>query len=154
MGTGLRRSTQWSRACAAWRAPLQLHWLMLFRQASFLNANPTMAMRYDYQPVATTVYAEVGADRAGDPMTRRSTDGGYEFFGDCCLDGWACTQQSRALSSGESELYGICSGAARVLWTRAVLRECGFDVSATVGTDSSAAKGITARLGTGRVRHI
>ena len=87
-------------------------------------------------------------------QTVTGADGGYEFFGDCCLDGWACTQQSRALSSGESELYGICNGAARVLWTRAVLRECGVDVSATVGTDSSAAKGITARLGTGRVRRV
>ena len=127
---------------------------MLCRLASYLHAHPTMVSRFEYQPMAEEVYCEVDADWAGDQKSRRSTDGGFEFLGTCVIDGWACTQQSVALSSGESELYAICNGAARVLWTKGVLEEMGFETKAVVGSDSSAARGITARLGTGRVRHL
>ena len=55
--------------------PLVEHWLMLCRLASYLHAHPRMVSRFDYQPMASEVYCEVDADWAGDPKTRRSTDG-------------------------------------------------------------------------------
>ena len=134
--------------------PLQLHWLQLCRLAAYLHAHPSYEILFKYQEMPNLVYAEVDSDWAGCLETRRSTDGGYEFFGTSLLDGWANTQQSIALSSGEAELYGVCNGAARVLWTKNLLDDCGFTVNASVGTDSTAAKGITARLGTGKVRHL
>ena len=134
--------------------PLRQHWLHLCRLASFLRSAPRLVWEFAYQSFPTAVAAEVDADWAGNPDTRRSTDGGREFFGGVLLDGWCATQQTVALSSGESELYGLCNGAARVLWTRALLKECGFDLSVEIYTDSSAAKGVTARLGAGRVRHL
>ena len=134
--------------------PLQLHWLQLCRLAAYLHAHQSYEILFRYQEMPNLVYAEVDSDWAGCLETRRSTDGGYEFFGTSLLDGWANTQQSIALSSGEAELYGVCNGAARVLWTKNLLDECGFTVTASVGTDSTAAKGITARLGTGKVRHL
>ena len=134
--------------------PLQLHWLQLCRLAAYLHAHPSYEILLKYQEMPNLVYAEVDSDWAGCLETRRSTDGGYEFFGTSLLDGWANTQQSIALSSGEAELYGVCNGAARVLWTKNLLDDCGFTVNASVGTDSTAAKGITARLGTGKVRHL
>jgi hypothetical protein len=109
---------------------------------------------YAYQELPSEIYAEVDADWAGCAETRRSTDGGFEFFGKCVIDGWSSTQQSIALSSGESELYGICNGSARVLWTAHLLQDMGFHVKAVVATDSSAAKGVAARLGAGRIRHL
>ena len=42
------------------------------------------------------------------------------------LKGWSKTQTLIALSSGESELYGICSGSARGIWTQELLKEMGF----------------------------
>ena len=134
--------------------PLRRHWLQLCRLASFLRTWPVVEMRFDYQPFPKELYAEVDADWAEDAEHRRSMGGGYEFFGTALIDGWCSTQQTVALSSGESELYGLCNGAARLLWTRNVLRDCGFALRAEVRTDSSAAKGVTARLGAGRVRHL
>jgi hypothetical protein len=134
--------------------PLQLHWLQLCRLASYLHSHPEYEIVFRYQAMPSTIYAEVDADWAGCLETRRSTDGGFEFFGDCLLDGWAGTQQTLSLSSGEAELYGICNGSARLLWTKNLLAECGFTVVATVGTDSTAAKGICSRLGTGKIRHL
>ena len=141
--------------------PTKLHWLQLCRLASYLAAHPEPELVYAYQALPSEVYAEVDADWAGCVETRRSTDGGFEFFGKCVIDGWSSTQQSIALSSGESELYGICNGSARVLWTVNLLKEMGFPMKemgfpmkAVVATDSSAAKGVSSRLGAGRIRHL
>ena len=134
--------------------PTKLHWLQLCRLASYLAAHPELELVYAYQELPSEVYAEVDADWAGCVETRRSTDGGFEFFGKCLIDGWSSTQQSIALSSGESELYGICNGSARILWTAHLLKEMGFHMKAVVATDSSAAKGVSSRLGAGRIRHL
>ena len=134
--------------------PTKLHWLQLCRLASYLAAHPELELVYAYQELPSEVYAEVDADWAGCVETRRSTDGGFEFFGKCLIDGWSNTQQSIALSSGESELYGICNGSARILWTAHLLKEMGFHMKAVVATDSSAAKGVSSRLGAGRIRHL
>ena len=134
--------------------PTKLHWLQLCRLASYLAAHPQLELVYAYQELPSEIYAEVDADWAGCVETRRSTDGGFEFFGKCVIDAWSSTQQSIALSSGESELYGICNGSARILWTAHLLKEMGFHMNAVVATDSSAAKGVSARLGAGRIRHL
>ena len=128
--------------------------LRLARLAAYLTACPQMTCFYPYGDFPDKIYCEVDADWAGDLETRRSRDGGYEFFGTYLLDGWTCIQQTVALSTGESELYAICNGAARGLWTRALFEEMGFGLTVEVGTHSSAARGITARLGCGRLRHL
>ncbi len=111
-------------------------------------------MVHAYQELPGKVYAEVDSDWACCVEMRRSTDGGLEFFGKCLLDGWSSTQQSIAFSSGEAELYGICNGSARFLWTVHLLKEIGIPTKAVVATDSSAAKGVSSRLGAGRIRHL
>ena len=69
--------------------------------------------------------------------------------------GW--TQSVRALSSAESELYGIGSGTAEGLHIRSFLMESTLakSVSLVLYTDSSSAKSIAMQFGTSRkTRHI
>ena len=76
------------------------------------------------------------------------------MFGYHCVKPYGQTQETIALSSGESEFYGIAKAAAMGLGTKGLMEDLGVGVEAQVNTDSSAAKSITARRGAGRVRRI
>jgi len=67
---------------------------------------------------------------------------------------WTGTQASIALSSGESEYYALVKGVSQGLGTQALFGDFGIKVELHVHTDSSAAKGITERVGLGKTRHI
>ena len=64
------------------------------------------------------------------------------------------TQESIALSSGESEFYGIVQAACHGLGIRGVLEDLGVPIKIRICTDSSSAKSIASRRGVGKVRHI
>ena len=70
------------------------------------------------------------------------------------LKHWSSTQRTIALSSGEAELKGIVKGAAEGLGLQNVGKDLGIDYDVHIYTDSSAAMGMVARKGMGRVRHI
>ena len=75
-------------------------------------------------------------------------------FGEHLLD-TSCAQQSTvALSSGEAECYALTRGASAGLLVKGVLAALGREVKLDCLTDSSAAKGITARRGVGKVKHL
>ena len=76
------------------------------------------------------------------------------MFGNHCIKTYSQTQERIALSSGESEFYGIVKAAARGLGTKGLMEDLGVEVEVHVNTDSSAAKSITSRRCAGRVRHI
>ena len=67
---------------------------------------------------------------------------------------WSTTQTTVALSSGEAELKGILKGATEGLGLQSVGRDLSLEHSVNIYTDSSAAMGMVARKGIGRVRHI
>ena len=82
------------------------------------------------------------------------------MLGPHCLRTWSATQGAVALSSCEAEYYAVVEGATRAIGVRTVAEELGIlgadpvtDV-VTVFTDSSAAKSLASRRGSGRVRHI
>ena len=58
------------------------------------------------------------------------------------------------MSSGEAELYGVVKGASEALGMQSIAADLGIDATVHVRTDSSAAVGICARTGIGRVRHL
>ena len=99
-----------------------------------------------------TVY--VDTDWAGCFKTRRSTSGGAIMKGTHLLKHWSTTQQTVALSSGEAELKGIEKGAAEGLGLQSVGRDLSIELGVDIYTDSSAAMGMVARKGMGRVRHV
>ena len=63
-------------------------------------------------------------------------------------------QSTIALSSGESEYYALVKAAQIGLGMRALLEDFGLEVSLSIHSDSSAARGHVGRLGLGKMRHI
>ncbi len=76
------------------------------------------------------------------------------MFGSHCIKTYSQTQETIALSSGESEFYGLVKAPAMGLGMKGLMEDLGVPVEVQANTDSSAAKSITARRGAGRVRHI
>ena len=76
------------------------------------------------------------------------------MMGGHCVKSYSKTQESIALSSGESEFYGMVQAASHGLGVRGVLEDLGIPIGIKVLTDSSAAKSIASRRGVGKVRHI
>ena len=72
----------------------------------------------------------------------------------CCLKTWSNTQTVIALSSGEAEYYAALKGAQEGLATQAIAKDLGLDFELELYTDSSACKGICARTGLGKVKHM
>ena len=64
------------------------------------------------------------------------------------------TQETIALSSGESEFYGIVKAATIGLGVNGLMMDLGLSVELRVNTDSSAAKSIASRRGCGKVRRL
>ena len=76
------------------------------------------------------------------------------MMGSHCLKTWSSTQKTIALSSGEAELYGVVKGASEALGMQSIAADLGISAQVHIQTDSSAAIGICARAGIGRVRHL
>ena len=76
------------------------------------------------------------------------------MFASHCLKTYSHTQETVALSSGESEIYGIVKAATMGLGMKGLFADLGLKVEVQVNTDSSAAKSIASRRGAGRVRRI
>ena len=71
-----------------------------------------------------------------------------------CVKTYSLTQDTIALSSCESEFYGIVKAAAQGLGIKGLLMDIGLSMKLRVNTDSSAAKSIASRRGCGKVRHL
>ena len=70
------------------------------------------------------------------------------------LKHWSSTQQTMALSSGEAELKGIVKGAAKGIGMQNIAKDLRIYYDIHLYTDSSAAMGMVARKGMGKVRHV
>ena len=70
------------------------------------------------------------------------------------MDSWVASDQVRALSSGEAELYGIVDGSARGIFAKHMYEEMVRNINIDVETDSTAAIGVCSRTGVGKTRHI
>ena len=68
--------------------------------------------------------------------------------------GWSSNQAVIALSSGEAEYYAALKGAGAALGSQSMLRDIWIQVSVTLSTDSSAARGIIHRAGLGKLRRL
>lgn len=99
-----------------------------------------------------TVYSD--ANWAGDRVTRKSTSGGAARLGNHTLKTLSKTQSVIALSSAESELYGLIKATAEGLGLQFKLKDLGLQCRLTIKCDASAALGIIGRRGLGKVRHI
>ena len=96
----------------------------------------------------------VDTDFGGCQTTRRSTSGGIATRGHHPVKNWSVTQPTIALSSGESELWGICRGASIALGLQSLAKDLGFHLKVNILTDATAAIGICRRRGLGKIRHL
>ena len=98
-------------------ANLRLAWL-----ARYLVGTQKLTLRFDHQEYSDNVRIPVGSDWAGSEE-RYSTHAGLELHGGHLVDSWAASDQVRALSSGEAELYGVVDGSARGIFTKHMYEE-------------------------------
>ena len=99
-----------------------------------------------------------GIELDGEAACRRSTSGGVILLGEHLIKSWSSTQKVTALSSGEAEYYAIVKGAAQGIGIRSMLKDFQVNEASNryieVKEDSSAAKGIAARKGLGKLKHV
>ncbi|CAE7239270.1 unnamed protein product [Symbiodinium sp. CCMP2592] len=95
------------------------------------------------------------ADWAGDKVHRKSVSGCVITLNSHLLSSSSRTQKSIALSSGESEYASAVSGTCDQVFIRnAVEFVLGTKVESHLLLDSAAARGVIARQGAGRIRHL
>ena len=127
---------------------------MLKRLGRYLIYRPRLVqvLRRQKRPDVIKVYSD--SDFAGCPRTRRSTSATVAMVGTHTIKVSSTTQGPIALSSGESEWYGIVKSATIGLGLRSLAKDFGQDYQLAIVTDSSAANGIANRRGAGGIRHI
>ena len=67
---------------------------------------------------------------------------------------WSRTQKTVALSSGEAEMIAVVKGVSEGLGVKALAADWGNKYKLVGLCDSSAAMGIVARKGVGKIRHL
>ena len=141
------------RLSAMMTKPRKMGNFRLASLARYLVGTQMLTLRFDHQEYGDTVRIPVDADWAGSEE-RYSTHAGLDFHGGHLVDSWVASDQVRALSSGEAELYGIVDGSARGIFTKHMYEEMGRNINIDVETDSTAAIGMCSRTGVGKTRHI
>jgi hypothetical protein len=76
------------------------------------------------------------------------------MIGDHWLKSWSKSQAVVALSSAESELYACIKASSEGLGVMSMLNDYGISVQGDIWSDASAALGIIARNGLGKMRHL
>ena len=132
--------------CRCMAQPNQASWNALKRLCRYLVGLPRLVFVYRWQTAnATDVYTDT--DWAGCPRTRKSTSGGCIMVGAHTVKSWSSTQTNVALSSGEAEFNGVVRGSSAGLGYQSLMKDLGQELPLRVWTDSSAAMGTCARLG-------
>eukprot|EP00971_Amphidinium_carterae_P104522 2069892-Amphidinium_carterae.4 len=87
--------------------------------------------------------------------TRKRTGCAMVFWGNLLPHAHSRKQTARALSSGEAEWYGCCTGAVELLYSQQLLRNVGINVDTLqLYTDATVAKSLAARQGLSRIRYL
>eukprot|EP00971_Amphidinium_carterae_P353001 6492793-Amphidinium_carterae.1 len=120
----------------------------------YLKGCPQTAIRFTRQALSSKITVFVDTDFAGCLRTRKSTAGFTAMVNNHLVHHGSNLQSTIALSSGESETYGIVKGVSVGLGLQALLKDWNLVTEVEVLCDSSAARSITSRRGVGRVRHI
>lgn len=134
--------------------PRELDPMRLKRLVRFFIKKPYQTYKFKFQNLPSKLTGIVDGDWAGCKETRYSSRGGIEMSCDHMLNDYSVAQQFIAPSTAESEWYAMITGAGHLLLTRNILRAMEIEVGLELHTDSSAAKGTSARQGVGKLRHM
>ena len=130
--------------------PQVKHPELLKHIARYLVNKEECAWKFPEQKPPTKIVAY----QVSNEEDQRSVDTVPLFFGRALFETSTCTQQVTALSSGESEFYGVLRGSTSALQVRHVLLEMNTEMEVDILTDSSAARGMLRRSRSGRVKHL
>jgi hypothetical protein len=144
-----------SKECARkMSSPNLRDWGRLKRSGRYLEGAPTVVMHYPFQDLPSTLVGYSVANWAGDKQKRKSTSGGVVMFGAHYIKSWSKTQSTVALSSAESEFYGLVKCVVEVLGIKSAIERWGVEIKGVIKSDASAALGIIQRQGLGKMRHL
>ena len=136
------------------QAPTERDWQALKKLGRYLLGKPRLVWEYRDQQEVREFTHFTDSDDAGCPITRKSTSSGDLLHGDHLLKSYSSTQQTLALSSGESEFYATIKAASSALGAKAMAADLGVELGVNVATDASASKAMVSRRGFGKVKHI
>ena len=124
------------------------------RLLRFLRKRPTTTYLYEWQDHPRELTGYTGSGWAGCNLTRRSTSGGVIVHGSHLLLHYSRIQAGVALSSPEPELNAALKMGCEILGISQFCWELGDNIDIRINGDSSAVKGILARRGCGKVKHL
>ena len=135
-------------------APDEAAWTALKRIVRFLLGHRRLVWTFARQGPVSFLDLWSDADHAGCVRTRRSTSCSGLMMGGHLLRFSATTQTVLALSTGESEFYGLVKGGSIVLGAVEMAKDLGVMLKARMRYDATAGAGIASRRGVGKVRHL
>ena len=126
----------------------------LKRLVRYIAGKPRVVTHFRAQSMYKEIKVYCDNEHAGRLLTRKSTSGIVRMARRHCVKHSSNLQSTIALSSGESEYYAAVKAAALGLSLKALLADWGIEISITVLSDSSAARGAASRRGLGKLRHV
>ena len=128
--------------------------MQLKRVARYLKGVPRKAQQYPAEePNRSHLEVHVDSDWAGDEVTRRSTSGVIARRGRHSLRHSSTVQSVIGLSGAESEYYALTKGGCSGLGLQSLFADWNLKLQLSLHTDSSSAKAIASRRGTGKNTH-
>ena len=141
-------------ASRSMNSPKQREEIKRKRILRFLRKRPTTTYRYEWQDHPEELTGHIDSDWAGCKLTWRSTSEEVIMHGSYLLLHYSQTQAGVALSSAEAELNAALKMGCEILEMSQFCSEFGYTMETTSNGDSSAVKGILARRGCGKVKHL
>ena len=135
-------------------APDEAAWTALKRCVRYLLGHRRLVWVFARQAPVSYLDLWSDADFAGCVRTRRSTSCSALMMGGHLLRFSATTQAVQALSTGESEFYGMVKGGSILLGAVAMAKDLGAMMKARMRYDATAGAGIASRRGVGKIRHL
>lgn len=129
-------------------------WDKLRRLGKYLKGKARFTQRYRKIPHADTAFIYKDDNWAGDRRHHKYTFVGCAAIGPHWTKSCSKAQQLVAISSAESELYVAAKASAEATGIQPMARDMDIKVHVTVLADVFAARGIIARRGIGKVRHL
>ena len=150
--TDLQRVTR--ELAKGMQAPCVYHWVMLKRCVRYLKYAPRCVQLFKKQAQVSFIDTYVDSDYAGCIRTRRSTTGMAMMLGENQLRSMCRGQGLPSLAVGESEYYGLVSGAAESLGEQSFAADLGVSLKIKVRMDSTTGMAIGSRVGLGKLKHV
>ena len=111
-------------------------------------------MLYPWQGETDELRTFSDSDFAGCRRTAKSTSGGVVMLGNHYIKSWSSTQKTIALSSGEAELTAVVKSSSETIGITQLAYDWGLQLVGDIYVNSTAALGVVARKGAGKLRHV